>query len=524
MIRRHYFLFAAIAVVLLMLVVGGVKLLAPKQGAAGAGAGGPVAQGAGGPGGGAGGAARPGGAGARGGQMIAVTTATVKRQNFSDRIEVLGVAKGRQSVSITSKNAELITAVRFRDGDRVRAGQVLVDLQGTEQDAAIDQAQSVADLAKLNADRWNTLYQRGIAAKSSADQYNAVYAQANASLAAAKARRQDRVIRAPFAGVVGLSDVAPGALISPGAVIATLDDVEVMRVDFDVPDRYLAQLKDGTPITAKSDSYPTVNFDGTISKLDSRINERTRTIKARAVIVNRGGMLRPGMLMRIGIQEGVRQALVVPEAAVQFDDTAAYIFVVTDRPAGQGGGGQFGQGGGQRGGQGGFAAGGAAAGGQGARAPGGPAGARGPGGPPKTATKRSIVVGARDRGLIEIKAGVREGDVIVADGINRLQAVTPVRVVRQGESTDSAAGPAGPGGPLAAGAAAGAEGGRRQFAGQGARGPAGPGGPGAGAGAAGPRAQGERPGGFNRPPGAGPRPDGQRRGPPGAGAQPGAGQ
>jgi len=496
LIRRHYFLFAAIAVVLLMLVVGGVKLLAPKQGAGGgmAAQGGGAAPGGGGP---AGGAARaPGGAGgaggARGGQMIAVSTTTVKRQSFADRIEVLGVAKGRQSVSITSKNSELITAVRFRDGDRVRAGQILVDLQGTEQDAAIDQAQSVADLAKLNADRWNTLYQRGIAAKSSADQYNAVYAQANASLAAAKARRQDRVIRAPFAGVVGLSDVAPGALISPGAVIATLDDVEVMRVDFDVPDRYLAQLKDGTPITAKSDSYPTDNFDGTISKLDSRINERTRTIKARALIANRGGKLRPGMLMRIGIQEGVRQALVVPEAAVQFDDTAAYIFVVSDRPAGQGAGGPAAAGQG------------AGAAGQGARPPAGAGGAGGagrPAGPAKIATKRSIVAGARDRGLIEIKAGVREGDVIVADGINRLQAVTPVRIVRTGDG--GAANFTG-GEPVAAGAAA-AAGGRA--GGQGGQ-----------------RAQGERPGGFNRPPGAGPRPDGQRRGPPGAGAQPGAGQ
>lgn len=470
MIRRHYFLFSAIAVVLLMLVVGGVKVLAPKQGGAGPGA---AAPGGGGGQAGAGGAPRgPGGAGgaggARGGQMIAVSTQAVKLENFADRIEVLGVAKGRQSVTITSKTSEVITAVRFRDGDRVRAGQVLVDLQGTEQDAAIDQAQSVADLAKLNADRWTTLYERGIAAKSSADQYNAVYAQARASLAAARSRRQDRVIRAPFAGVVGLTDVAPGALISPGAVIATLDDVEVMRVDFDVPDRYLAQLKDGTPITSRSDSYPTVNFDGTISKLDSRINERTRTIKARALIVNRGGLLRPGMLMRIGIQEGVRQALVVPEAAVQFDDTAAYVFVVSDRPAGQGG--QGGQG---------AAAQGAAGGGQGTR---GPGAGGGQGGEAKIATKRSVVVGGRDRGLIEIKSGVRAGDVIVADGINRLQAVTPVRIVRQGESTDGAA----PGAQAAAG-----QGGQRQVAG----------------------AQ-----------GAAPAIDGQRRGPAGAGAQTGAGQ
>lgn len=466
MIRRHYFLFTAIAVILLMLVVGGFKLLAPKQGGAGGGAG--FAQGGGaGPGGGAapggaGGAGgqRPGGAGGAGrGQMIAVTTMPVQRQSFADRIEVLGVAKGRQSVSITSKNAELITAVRFRDGDRVRAGQTLVDLQGTEQDAAIDQAQSVADLAKLNADRWNTLYQRGIAAKSSADQYNAVYEQAKASLAAAKARRQDRVIRAPFAGVVGLSDVAPGALISPGAVIATLDDTSVIRVDFDVPDRYLSQMKDGTPITARTDSYPNAIFDGAISTLDSRINERTRTIKVRALLNNRDGRLKPGMLMRIGIQEGVRQTLVVPESAVQFDDTTAYIFIISDRQPGQGGFGQGGQGGAGQGGQGGAArqqGAPGAAGGQGAR----PAGAL------KMATKRAVVVGGRDRGVIEIKQGVREGEVIVADGINRLQAVTPVRVVRAGEEGQGQGAPGAGRAQGAAGPAAGQGGAaRRQGAG-----------------------------------------------------------
>jgi membrane fusion protein (multidrug efflux system) len=484
LIRRHYFLFTAIAVVILMVIVGGVKLLAPKQGGAGGGGAAGFAQGGGGGGGGAGpgaggggpGGQRPGGPGGGRGQMIAVTTMPVHRQNFADRIEVLGVAKGRQSVSITSKNAELITAVRFRDGDHVRAGQTLVDLQGTEQDAAIDQAQSVADLAKLNADRWNVLYQRGIAAKSSADQYNAVYEQAKASLAAAKARRQDRVIRAPFAGVVGLSDVAPGALISPGAVIATLDDTTIIRVDFDVPDRYLSQIKDGTPITAKTDSYPNANFDGTISKLDTRINERTRTIKARALLNNRDGRLKPGMLMRIGIQEGVRQTLVVPEAAVQFDDTTAYIFVISDRQPGQGGGaGGFGQGAGQ--------------GGPRQQGPGGAPGAGAPAGALKMATKRAVVVGGRDRGVIEIKQGVREGEVIVADGINRLQAVTPVRVVRAGQD-----GAAEGGGPRAAGQGQGASGGPRQQ---------GPGGPGA------------NPGG-QRPPGAA-NWNGQRR--PGGGAQ-----
>jgi membrane fusion protein, multidrug efflux system len=403
-IRRHYFLIVAVAAIVLMIGFVGFKLVAGGESSGpGGGGGGAVAAGpgggagAGGGAGGAGGAARrPGGpGGGRGAPMMEVTTVPVNLQSFADRIEVLGVAKGRQSVTITSKNSELITAVRFRDGDRVRTGQVLVDLQGTEQDAAIDQAQSVADLAKLNADRWTTLEQRGIAAKSQADQYRAVYQQAQASLAAAKARRQDRVIRAPFSGVVGLTEVAPGALISPGAVIATLDDVDVIRVDFDVPDRYLSVIRAGTPIVATADSYPSEIFSGQIGILDSRINERTRTIKARALLNNSAGRLKPGMLMRIGIQEGMRQALVAPEAAVQFDDTQAYVFVVSERE-GQ-----------------------------------------------AISTKRPVVIGSRDRGFIEIKTGLQPGDLLVADGINRLQQVTPVRVVK-GER---------PGGAVAAGQA-----------------------------------------------------------------------
>lgn len=442
MIRRHYFLFAAVAAIVVMLALVGVKMVTKKPvngpgGGAFAAAGGPGGPGAGGAAG-ANGQRRPGGgaAGARG-QLIDVTTVPVKMQPFSDRIEVLGVAKGKQAVSITSKNAELITAVKFHDGEFVRQGQVLVELQQTEQDAAVDQAQSAVDVAKLNVDRWNILEQKGIAAKSTAEQYRAVYQQAQAGLAAAKSRRLDRVIRAPFSGVVGLTDVAPGAYISPGTVIATLDDVSAVRVDFDVPDRYLATLKDGTPIIATTDSYAKEYFPGTVAKLDTRINERTRTIKARALLNNSSGKLKPGMLMRIGIEEGTRQALVVPESAVQFSDTQAYVFAVTRRPPGQNGaGGQGGQG----------AGGGQRAAGQGAQRAGGPGGPGGQGGTIATSNKRAVVVGARDKGFIEIKAGVQPGDIVVADGINRLQVTSPVRVVASEPGAGGAPGSAAAGG------------------------------------------------------------------------------
>ena len=233
--------------------------------------------------------------------------------------------------------------------------------------------------------RWDTLAQQGIAPRATADQYKSTLDQAKASLAGAKSRKLDRVIRAPFAGVVGLSDVAPGALIAPGAAIVSLDDLTVIRVDFDVPERYLPVLHDGMTISAHPDAYPDKTFGGRISMLDSRVDQTTRAIKARAEFANGEGALRPGMMMRIAVDQGQRTAVAVPEAAVQFESDQPYVFVIVDR-----GGGKL------------------------------------------IAEQRPIVIGAREGGVIEVRDGLKAGEKIVADGVNRIQANRPVRLVGAG--------------------------------------------------------------------------------------------
>jgi membrane fusion protein (multidrug efflux system) len=164
--------------------------------------------------------------------------AVVQPRAFQDTIEVLGVAKGRQSVTLTAAATQLVDRVRFRDGQHVAKGAILVELKDTEQDAGTAQAQARLAVAKSAYVRYKTLGDQGWAAKSIVDQYESVYRAAQADVEAAKARQNDRIIRAPFAGVVGLSDVAPGALVNPGAPIVTLDDVLCGRVDFQVPERY----------------------------------------------------------------------------------------------------------------------------------------------------------------------------------------------------------------------------------------------------------------------------------------------
>lgn len=372
MLRRHFFLAGALLVLVLMIVAGGLKLMLPKAGGEpGQAHAGQQAGGRGGPGGGRGG-------------PTPVSVVQVAQRTFTDTIDVLGVAKGRQSVTLSAATTQLVDQVRFTAGQQVAKGQVLVVLKASEQDAGVVQSRARLVQAQREYDRWKTLNEKGFASKSALDQYEASYESAKADLAAAQARQADRVIRAPFAGVVGLTDIAPGAVINPGAAIVTLDDLSAVRVDFQVPDRFLTGVREGQPIVATADAYPGATFQGRVAKLDTRIDERTRALTARAEFPNGDHRLKPGMMLRVAIAQGARQALAAPETAVQVQGDSAFVFVL----------GQQGQ---------------------------------------KTAAQqRPVVTGARQGGFVELKDGVRAGDRIVGDGLNKIQDGQPVRIAGPG--------------------------------------------------------------------------------------------
>jgi len=375
LIRRHFFLFAALVVLVVMVVAGGLKVLGKKTGDQTA-AGGPaaMAQGGGVPGG-AGGSRRVGPGGPT---LVSVTV--VQPRTFEDTIEVLGVAKGRQSVTLTAAATQLVDRVRFTDGQHVAKGAVLVELRDTEQGAGTAQAEAKLVEARRAYDRYKTLGEQGWASKAQIDQYEAAWRSAQADVAAARARQSDHTIRAPFAGVVGLSDVAPGALVNPGAPIVTLDDVSVVRVDFQVPERYLSQLREGQSLLATVDAFPGETIAGRIARLDTRVDERTRAITARAEFANTSGKLKPGMLVRVGISRGQRQSPSVPESAIAVQGDSAFAYVIHQQGKGA------------------------------------------------MAEQRPIVTGLRQQGFVEIRDGLRPGDRIVADGLNKMQPGQPVRV------------------------------------------------------------------------------------------------
>jgi membrane fusion protein (multidrug efflux system) len=352
--RRHFFLAGAVVLVALMLIAGVMRLAFPSSTASGA------QRGAG-----------------RATQVTAVASAM---RPFTDNIEALGSAKGIQSVNLSANNTEQVTSVRFNDGAFVQRGDILVQLKSTEEAANVSQAHAAVDVAQSNYNRYNTLAQAGFLAPAAMDQYRSALQQARANLAAAQSRQADRVIRAPFAGRLGLTDIAPGALISPGATIVTLDDVSTVRVDFDVPDRYLPALHLNGPIQARPDPYPTRVVSGRISDIDTRIDPNTHAIRARAEFANADSALVPGMLMHVLIENGQRQAVALPESAVQAQSDQSFVYVIAH---------------------------------QGSRT---------------IARQTPVTVGSNENGLVEIREGLPAGAQVVLDGLDRIEPDAPVRV------------------------------------------------------------------------------------------------
>lgn len=313
--------------------------------------------------------------GGRAGLPVAVVTTAVSAQPLVRELKSLGTAQAREAVEITAKVSNVVTALRFEDGQSVRAGEVLAEL---------DSAQARADLAAAEAAYAESLsqYQRAeellptqALSQAQFEQISATRLANAARVDAAKARLEDTLIRAPFAGKVGLRRVSVGSLISPGSVITTLDDSSVIKVDFGVPESNLTALRVGLPVTVASVAYPAQTFEGRVTSIDSRIDANSRSVLVRAEVPNEGGLLKPGMFLNVSLQRDPRTAIVIPEEALVPEEDRQYVYVVANA----------------------------------------------------LAEKRSVQIGARRPGMVEVVEGLRAGERIVIEGTIKLRQGGSVR-------------------------------------------------------------------------------------------------
>lgn len=256
-----------------------------------------------------------------------VIVSEVRRVAFEDRIEALGTLRANESVVLTASVTDTVSALHFDDGDRVAAGQLLVEMTNAEEQAQLKEARALVDEAQKQHRRVQSLATQGTASKSLLDERGREQETARARLVAIESRLSDRLIKAPFAGVVGLRNISVGALVEPGDLITTLDDDSVMKLDLAVPSVYLSSLTPGLPIVATTGAYGETEFMGEVRSIDSRVDPVSRSVLVRVLVPNDQRLLKPGMLMQVSLRKDRRQTLVIPEAALMPVGREQYVLV-----------------------------------------------------------------------------------------------------------------------------------------------------------------------------------------------------
>ncbi|MFW5452531.1 efflux RND transporter periplasmic adaptor subunit [Thioalkalivibrio sulfidiphilus] len=276
------------------------------------------------------GPARQAGGGGGGGGPVPVVLAEVSRDTYVTTLESLGTARSNESVDLAAKVTGRVEALNFTDGQQVRRGDLLARLENAEEQAELREAEVRLTEQRRELDRIRGLVADRALPRQRLDEQESRVAEAQARLEAARARLDDRVVRAPFSGVLGLRRVSIGALVSPGTLITTLDDISIIKLDFTVPETFLPGVAAGQTITARSAAYPGQAFRGTVTSVDSRIDPGTRAGIVRAEIPNGEGLLRPGMLLTVRLEKNEAVSLSIPESALVPVRDEQYVFVVND--------------------------------------------------------------------------------------------------------------------------------------------------------------------------------------------------
>jgi membrane fusion protein, multidrug efflux system len=261
---------------------------------------------------------------------IPVVTQAARIEPMGVEIEAVGTTQANESVEVTSKASNTVTAIRFQEGAEVERGSVLVEMDDVQARASLAEAQALLARSKSQYERSRDLQSRQALSVADLELVEASLKADEARVAAAQARLDDTVIRASFRGRTGFKHVSVGSFVSPGTMITTLDDTSIIKLDFTVPETYLFVLRRGLPVTAAAAGLPGRAFTGTVTNMDSRVDPVTRSVVVRAELDNSDGLLRQGMFMTVALQGEVTPTLLVPEEALVPERGKAYVFVVRD--------------------------------------------------------------------------------------------------------------------------------------------------------------------------------------------------
>jgi membrane fusion protein (multidrug efflux system) len=277
----------------------------------------------------------PGAGGGAGGGPAAVEVARAEVVRLEDDSQAVGSLKARQSVTLRPEVSGRIRGLGFVDGQRVRQGQLLLQLDDTLQQAQLKQAEAAASIARTNLQRSRELAAQNFVSQSAVDQNAAALEVALAQVALAQAQIGRMRVVAPFDGIAGIRSASVGDYVKDGADIVAIEDLSSLVVDFRLPERYLPRLKTGQGVELLLDSLPGRTFSASVEAIDAQLDANGRSILVRARVANPDGALRGGMFARVRTVLAVREtAVVIPEEALVPMGGRQVVFRLEDGPDG----------------------------------------------------------------------------------------------------------------------------------------------------------------------------------------------
>lgn len=311
-----------------------------------------------------------------GGGPVAVEFITARQGSVVEKIESVGTARANEAVLITAKQPGTIATLNFNEGQRVRAGQILAELDTKERKADLDQAKAGNDEARQRLDRARQLRGTGSVTEARLDELDSQFRATEARLRMAQARLDDVRITAPFDGRVGMRQVSLGAMLQSGGAVTTLDDISKIKLEFSVPEVMMGNLRPGLAVVARTPAFSDRDFTGQVTVVDTRVDPTTRSIRVNALIDNPDEALKPGLFLNVDLVVSRRDnALIVPEEAIVPEATKHYVFIVRDNRV----------------------------------------------------NRREVTLGMRFPGEVEIVKGITLADQIVARGTQKIRDNQPVR-------------------------------------------------------------------------------------------------
>jgi membrane fusion protein (multidrug efflux system) len=316
-------------------------------------------------------------AAAPGRQGLPVETAKARPVRSTQEIRTIGSLQSAESVKVAAEVAGRIAEILFREGQPVKANEVLVKLDDDLARAELADAQARQKLAEANLGRANQLARTGSGTERARDEAVAASETGRAAVELARAKLDKHTIRAPFAGLAGLRGLSVGAFVNTGTEVANIESIDPIKVDFSVPEILLTDVRVGQSVEITLDALPGRTFTGTIYAIAPVVDVNGRALRVRARLPNPDGILRPGLFARIVVKGGEQEVVMIPESAVTPRGGDFFVFRIENGRA----------------------------------------------------VETKVELGARKAGEVEIRNGLSAGAVVVTAGQQRLRNGSAVTVI-----------------------------------------------------------------------------------------------